>query len=477
FPSASYASRYDMVFQGGAFYLGDGLSWNAGQAKDVRRRILEPAANRDGELGLTPDERTQLNDDWYLRLPLNGIEALQLRRYAPGYFDLLAHPSYDSFWTTFDVAAKHQQFEVPAYHLTGWYDSLLNGTLANFAGLRAHAGTDRARRNQHLIVGPWTHARPTSATTGIGDVDFGAAAGFDSESLIVRWFQHWMPMAASPGVPAGVGGENTSDIPVPPPDGPATRNPAPDWPGAPVRLFVMGANTWRDEQEWPLARAQATPFYLTSAGQANGLAGDGRLVSTRWALTDSARAASGATGAADTFTYHPAKPVATGTVVAYSRTPADRRERQQRQDVLVYTSAPLTAPLEATGPIQLVLWIASSAKDTDFTAALSDVRPDGTSRALTDGILRARYRSSRTAPSLLTPGRPYELTIEVGATSNTFLPGHRIRLEVSSSNFPRFDRNPNTGAPFGTDATIITARQTVFHDATKPSRLILPVIP
>ena len=123
------------------------------------------------------------------------------------------------------------------------------------------------------------------------------------------------------------------------------------------------------------------------------------------------------------------------------------------------------------------LWIASSAKDTDFTAALSDVFPDGSARALTDGILRARYRRSRTTPELLTPGQPYEITIDVGATSNAFLPGHRLRLEVSSSNFPRYDRNPNTGAPFGSDAATIVARQTIFHDATKPSRLILPVIP
>ncbi len=443
FPSASYASRYDMVFQGGAFYLGDGLSWNLGQAKDVRRRTLEPGADRDGALGLTAEERRQLRDEWYWHLPLTSIEALQLRRYSPGYWDLLAHPSYDPFWTTFDVAAKHPQFEVPAYHLTGWYDSLLNGTLANFSGLRANAGTERARANQRLIVGPWTHARPTTATTKIADVDFGPEAGFDSEGLIVRWFRHWMP------VPAGAAS-------------------APDWPGAPVRLFLMGENRWRDEQEWPLARAVPTPFYLQSGGHARSLAGDGRLE----------RAAPAGTAAVpDTFTYDPATPVPTGLSGAYSRMPVDRREIQQRDDVLVYTSGPLTAPLEVTGPVRLVMWIASTARDTDFTAALSDVQPDGSARALTDGILRARYRASRTAPELLEPGRPYELTIEVGATGNVFLPGHRIRLEVSSSNFPRYDRNPNTGAPFATDAATVPARQSVFHDLSRPSRLILPVIP
>lgn len=443
FPSASYASRYDMVFQGGAFYLGDGLSWSLGQAKDVRRRMLEPQANRDGELGLSPEERKQLQSEWYRHLPLNTIEALQLRRYAPGYFDLLQHPSYDTFWTTFDVAAKHPQFEAPAYHLTGWYDSLLNGTLANFSGLRANAGTERARRNQRLIVGPWTHARPTAATTKIGDVSFGADAGFDSEGLIVRWFQHWMPPAESGAA-------------------------ASDWPGSPVRLFLMGENRWRDEQEWPLRRAQPTRFYLHSTRGANGLAGDGRL-------SQSVPANGAATS--DTFTYDPESPVPTGLFGAYSRMPVDRREIQQRPDVLVYTSEPLAAPLEVTGPITAVLYISTTAKDTDFTAAISDVQPDGTARALTDGIIRARYRASRTTPELLVPGARYEVRIDVGATGNVFLPGHRIRLEVSSSNFPRYDRNPNTGAPFATDATTVTARQTVFHAPDAASHLILPVIP
>lgn len=450
FPSASYASRYDMVFQGGAFYLGDGLSWSLGQAKDVRRRMLEPQANRDGELGLSPEERKQLQGEWYRHLPLNTIEALQLRRYSPGYFELLQRPSYDTFWTTFDVAAKHPQFEVPAYHLTGWYDSLLNGTLANFSGLRANAGTEHARRNQRLIVGPWTHARPTSTTTKIGAVDFGPDAGFDSESLIVGWFRHWMSSGRSPVEP----GQDKST--------------AADWPGAWVRLFLMGENRWRDEQEWPLRRAQPTPFYLHSARGANGLDGDGRL--------NRSAPASGA-ALSDTFTYDPAKPVPTGLSGAYSRMPVDRREIQQRSDVLVYTSEPLAAPLEVTGPITAVLYIASSAKDTDFTAAVSDVQPDGTARALTDGILRARYRKSKTTPELLVPGARYEVRIDVGATGNVFLPGHRIRLEVSSSNFPRYDRNPNTGAPFATDATTVTARQTVFHAPDAASHLILPVIP
>jgi uncharacterized protein len=350
---------------------------------------------------------------------------------------MLDHPSYDGFWETFDVERRHGEFEVPAYHLTGWYDTLLNGTLRNFTGLRVNARSERARAHQKLIVGPWTHARPGRGSTAIGDVDFGPEAALDSRELMVRWFDCWL---------------REGDCSV--------RD------GAPVRIFVMGKNRWREEQEWPLARARHTAFHLHSDGRANSRHGDGRL-----AARPSARQPP------DRFVFDPWDPVPTGSMGGYSRTPADQREIQDRQDVLVYTSEPLAAPLEVTGPIELVLWVASSAPDTDFTAKLTDVHPDGTARALTDGILRARYREGRDRERLLEPGRPTELRIDLGATSNLFKAGHRIRLEVSSSNFPRFDRNPNTGRAFGEEVELRRAEQTVFHDAARPSRLVLPVIP
>jgi hypothetical protein len=236
--------------------------------------------------------------------------------------------------------------------------------------------------------------------------------------------------------------------------------------GAPIRLFVMGENRWRDEDEWPLARARATPYYLRSGGHANTLAGDGRLDPVIPGQEP-----------ADRYTYDPKDPVPTGESGGYSRAPMDRRAVEQRADVLVYTSAPLSNDLEVTGPVSLSLWITSSALDTDFTGTLVDVFPDGTARALSDGILRARYRNGKTASSLLTPGQPTEVTIDLGATSNVFRAGHRIRLEVSSSNFPRFDRNPNTGGVFGEDATVQVATQTILHDATHASRLMLPLVP
>jgi N-acetylated-alpha-linked acidic dipeptidase len=229
----------------------------------------------------------------------------------------------------------------------------------------------------------------------------------------------------------------------------------------------MGENRWRDEQEWPLARARETAFHLGSGGAANTLNGNGRLGTTRTA----------ATARADTFTYDPRNPVLTGASGVYSRAPLDQRQTEGRGDVLVYTTPTLEEAIEVTGPVRLVLWASSSSSDTDFTAKLVDVFPDGTARALTDGIIRARYRASKSSPRLLTPGRAEEFIIDVGATSNVFVPGHRIRLEVSSSNFPRFDRNLNTGATFATDTQLVAAKQTIIHDAAHPSRLLLPIIP
>jgi predicted acyl esterase len=458
FPSSSYASRYDMVFQGGAFYLGDGLSWNLGQAMDVRRRVLTPGVDRDGPIGLDADARRALGERWLWHVPLDTMDAMELQRFAPGYRQMLAHPSDDEFWRTFDIAAKHDRFTVPAFHITGWYDTLLTGTLANFTGLRARAATDAARRHQRIVVGPWTHARPTRESTRIGDVDFGPDAGFAADEVRDAWFDYWMERAGPDRLRRGYGG---------PPERPAAaEGPAYDPEAtAPVRIFVMGENVWRDEQEWPLARARETTFYLHSGGRANTRAGDGTL-DTRGPSDERP----------DRFTYDPSDPVPTGAAGGYSRRPSDQRGSEDRPDVLVYTTAPLADDVEVTGPLRATLWIASSALDTDFTATLVDVHPDGTARAINDGILRARYRKSRTRPELLTPGAPTEITIDLGATSNLVRAGHRIRLHLSSSNFPRFDRNPNTGGVFGRGAELRRADQTIFHDAARPSRLVLPVV-
>jgi putative CocE/NonD family hydrolase len=239
-----------------------------------------------------------------------------------------------------------------------------------------------------------------------------------------------------------------------------------------VRIFVMGANRWREEREWPLPRTRWTPVYLDSKGRANSLNGDGGLVwkAPRRKFRDG-------------FVYDPVNPVPTlgGAVCCNPKVfawgPMDQRPVERRSDVLVYTSPPLHRDLEVTGPVRVVLYASTSARDTDFTAKLVDVFPNGEARNLTDGILRLRYRQSLEKPEIANPAEIYKITIDAGPTSNVFLKGHRIRLEISSSNFPRFDRNPNTGRPIADETEMRNASQTVYHDRLHLSQVVLPVVP
>jgi putative CocE/NonD family hydrolase len=283
------------------------------------------------------------------------------------------------------------------------------------------------------VVGPWAH----DMNYKFPAFDFGPTAGVAVRRLQLEWFNYWLR-------PAGQGSEDTP-------------------PGPPLRIFVMGVNRWRDEREWPLARARDTAFYLSSDGQLQAKL-PGR-------------------SAPDRFTYDPRKPAPTmgGAVCCDPKIfpwgPMDQRLVEKRRDVLVYSSGALKQNLEATGVIRVVLWASTTAPDTDFTAKLVDVFPDGRAVNLTDGILRLRYRESLERPTLAVPGRVYALGIDAGVTSNVFLKGHRIRVEISSSNFPRFDRNPNTGGPLASETRFQTATQTIYHDAQHPSRIILPVVP
>lgn len=439
YASAAYSSRYhDLVFEGGAFYLRDGLNWNLGQAADVRRRTLTPDVDRDGAIGMTAGQRALFEQSWLWYVPLLSFDALDLKEFAPAYYEMLRNPSYGEFWAPSNISAKHADFRVPALHVVGWYDVFASGTIKNYAGIRERGATARARDNQRLVVGWWTHSPPGPDRTTLGEVDFGPEAAIDLGELRDQWMDCWLK------------DERCEVL-----DGP------------PIRLFIMGENRWRGENEWPLARTRFTPFYLRSRGSANTRNGDGLLSADAPPSGESP----------DAFLYDPWDPVPTGPLAGYSRWPADHGAIEDREDVLVYSTPPLPEAVEVTGPITAEIWIASSAPDTDFTAKLLDVDPDGTARLLTDGILRARYRNSDTNPELLTPGEPTKLVIDLGVTANLFLPGHRIRVEISSSNFPRYDRNPNTGAPFGEGPELRTARQTVFHDAGRPSHVVLPIIP
>jgi putative CocE/NonD family hydrolase len=238
-----------------------------------------------------------------------------------------------------------------------------------------------------------------------------------------------------------------------------------------VRVFLMGANRWIEDREWPPAGTRMTPFFLESRKYANTLDGTGTLA-----------AHPAHAQAPDTYVYDPRNPVPTrgGAVCCNPKVfpwgPMDQRPVEKRQDVLVYTTPPLKKELQVVGPIRVVLYASTSARDTDFTAKLVDVLPSGEARNLTDGILRLRYRDSVEYAAPAKPGEVYKLTIDAGVTANVFQKGHRIRLEISSSNFPRFDRNANTGGSLADEAKLVKASQTVYHDRLRPSCVLLPVM-
>lgn len=381
-----------------------------------------------------------LTDAAYRRLPLM-YWADALRPIARYLTDYLHHPEDGPYWWSMNVTRQAYNVNVPMYHVTSWYDFVQWGTLAHYQAVRDHAMTSEARANQRLLIGPWAHIFPYTVPTsrGTGDIDFGPAARIELHEIQLRWFDYWLK-----GMRSGILEE------------------------APVRIFVMGENRWRDEREWPLARTRYTPWYLHSGGDANSVRGDGRLAPEAPAEEP-----------ADRFVYDPDDPVPTcgGNTLIISTGVQDQRPVEARRDVLVYSSPPLPAPLEVTGPVVVKLYAASSAPDTDFTAKLVDVRPDGYAHNLADGIIRARYRESTMRPVPLTPGTVYEFTIDLWAIGHVFFAGHRIRLDIASSNFPRFDRNLNTGEDQATGTRWQKAEETIFHDARYPSHVILPIIP
>jgi len=345
-----------------------------------------------------------------------------------------------SIGSRISIRENWSKIKVPALNLGGWYDIFNNGTIDNFKGMRAYGGSEVAKSGQQLVIRPYHHM---PWTTKVGEVEFGPAADNKTNEQMVRWFNYWLKGEAN-----GV-----------------DKDP-------PVRVFVMGANTWREASDWPIPDTRFTTYYLHSDGQANSVFGNGTLSTTPPAAEKS-----------DHFTYDPANPVPSrgghsccqANVVPQG--PYDQSELEKRADVLVFTSAPLSEPMEITGPVKVRLFAASSAADTDWTVKLVDVFPDGKAINLTNGILRASYRNSLEKREPIEPGKVYEYEINVGSTSNLFSRGHQIRVEISSSNFPHYDRNLNTGRPLGDDDHMVTARQTVYHEAQRPSQIILPIMP
>ena len=439
------ASNYHegWTYQGGAFELGFNMSWTLGSLTLANLRNIASKKTIPPDGGQKLIQAVDSMESSFLSLPLKEFPHLK-DGLADYYYDWLAHPDYDDYWKQICIEENHSRLDVPAYNIGGWYDIFLGGSIRNYLGMKKEGATEGARSGQRLLIGPWQHS--AKGTSLVGSHYFGVAAdalAIDLDGIHFKWFDYWLK-----GIENGVLDE------------------------PPVRIFVMGDNAWRYEQEWPLARAQATRYYFHSQGRANSVNGNGSL-STQ----------SPGEEAPDAFLYNPSDPVPTrgGALCCNPYFMAngafEQSEVELREDVLVYSTPPLEREVEVTGPITVTLWATTSATDTDFTAKLVDVCDHGCARNLTDGIIRARYRESTSIPSPVEPGRVYEYTIDLWATSNVFKQGHRIRVEVSSSNFPRFDRNPNTGRPIADEGELKPALQTVLHDSRHPSHITLPIVP
>jgi putative CocE/NonD family hydrolase len=432
--SDEYRDRY--YSPGGALKLGHRLLW-------MSQNLTTPGAAKPKFT------------DYIDHLPLRTVDRSATRRTLGFYQTILNHPNYDSFWKDLSVQEHIDRVHVPVFSVGGWYDNFAESDLEAFAALHKLYG--RLDDKHRIMIGPWAH----NMSTPFPGVSYGDDSSSPIRSYQIEWFDHWLK------------GEPEDARRFSPESWHAVRAEVDE---APVHIFVMGVNRWRDEPDWPLARAKTTALYLASERAANSLNGDGVL---QW----KPERAKAPTPSSDSFTYDPRNPVPTrgGAVCCDPKIfpwgPIDQRPVEKRQDVLVYTSAPMKQDLEVTGPIRVVLYASTSALDTDFTVKLVDVFPNGEARNLTDGILRVRHRDGLEKAELAEPGKVYPLLIDAGVTSNVFLAGHALRIEVSSSNFPRFDRNPNTGRPFADETTLKKAQQMVYHSRQYPSHVLLPVIP
>ncbi|HYK67064.1 MAG TPA: CocE/NonD family hydrolase [Streptosporangiaceae bacterium] len=427
-----------LAYRQGAFQLGQLLAWYTMKSAQTLgyRALAGEDVSADG-----PELAAHVADiaNHYRYLPAREMPAVS--RIIPGWQRWLDHDRYDQYWREVSYAARRHRITTPALHVGGWFDLFLGGTLDNYQTLRSSAATEHARRHQALIVGPWTHGDQTGTA---GELHFGMASSAQAiglEQLQVGFLRTF------------INGEERERG--------ALR----------VKLFVMGDNVWRDEEDWPLARTVWTRWYLHADG---GLSPE----------------APPADAPASRYRYDPADPVPTAGgptlipaspdgSVSWMAGPRDQRAIEARSDVLSFTSDVLPEDLEVTGPLVVTLHAATSAADTDFTARLVDVWPDGRAIGIADGIVRARYRDGSGQPAPVTPGRVYDYSIDMIGTSQVFKTGHRVRVDIASSNFPCFDRNPGNGAPAATatERDFVIAEQTMCHDAAHPSFITLPVIP
>lgn len=396
---------YDMFYPGGAFSLESALNWavRSHGRRDRFPSYVKLAPGFEGFPLIEADDRV--------------VEDISF------FNDWVTHDRRDEYWIGIDNTDRPERLRAPVLLQAGWFDPFLPAQIEDFLRIRESAAPAVAGSSR-LVIGPWAHARSVTLVDGYKPLHYRKASIGPS----IEWFDRHLH-----------GDTSTPET-------------------APVRIFVMGDNAWRDEQEWPLARTRYVPYYLSSLGHANSAEGYG-LLTTRAPVTEEPP---------DVYVYDPLSPVPTagGAMIGPRAGVARQNEIEARTDVLVYTSANLPEAIEVTGPVRLVLHVNTTVPNTDFTAKLVDVHPDGRAFNVCEGILRRDYNGTTT-----------EISIDLWPTSHVFGAAHRIRLEVSSSNFPRYDRNPNTGGDIATETRPVKAAQTVYHGAAHSSRLILPIIP
>jgi len=400
--------------------------WMHSMAPDIRRRTGEPAER--GEEALRVWNQIEASR-WLRFLPWLDIPLYLPKGLSKYVEDWLLHPGRKP-WR---FAEAHSQIEVPNLDFAGWYDHCW-ATIGHLSGMQANARTSLARTQTKLMIGPWNHVGP--GLRRFGEIDFGPEAEVDIHGLIIRWFDHWLK-----GLDNGV-----------------EADPA-------VRYFVMGSGKWKSCSTWPPEASRMT-YFLRSKGDALDVRGSGRL-----------EAGEPGDDPPDAYTYDPRDPVPTLWDRSLFTVPSDRRLLEHRSDILYFRTEPLAQEIEIAGHPELVMYASSSARDTDFFSRLVDEIPAGPALDICQGAIRARHRNSPDRKELLEPGRIVEYRIVMGPTACRFPMDHRIRLEITSSDFPNYDRNHNTGGNDLAETKMETAEQQIHHSSTYPSRLVLPVSP
>jgi uncharacterized protein len=424
-PDMTPIHSHQFFYVGGAFSFG----WLEWFYTLILPNMRERAGDTTGtwETSTAAENWQMEKEQWNLSRPLTGNPFMS--RYVPYYDEWLLNPDRTSYWDFANAEKDFSAMPAPALIHTGWYDAVygLLGATEGFSKIRTEPRDARTRERSRLIIGPWNHTTPGVRKTKFGSMENGRSAGLDFDRLLIGWFDAELKDVVQPGTP-------------------------------PVSIFIMGENRWRYENEWPPRRAVATDFYLHERGVM-----DNELPAKE---------------KPDQYMFDPRSPLCDSS---YQKPfPYDQRGLETRSDVVVYTSGVLEEDLEVTGRITLEVFVSSTARDTDFSFTLCDVFPDGTSlnlASLESGYLRMRYRNGFTTQELMEPGSIYNARIDNYFTSNLFRKGHRIRVSITSSKFPHYDVNPNTGDVVATETKMVNATQRIYHDAKYPSRLILPVIP